>query len=118
MNKSTPRLLSSFVLGLVIPLACSVAYPSTQKVDKRQLLSDARQKYYNLKRAGLVEFESNVQPNWDVVLGPQTNAGALKLRNASHFSMTLDSPSTFNMFHRTADTAANKKAACAPDPIS
>ena len=117
MNKSTLRLLSAFVLGLVIPLACSVAYPSTQVVDKRQLLRDARQKYYNLKRAGLVEFESNVQPNWDVVLGPQTNAATLKLLNAIHFSMTIDSQSTFNMFHRTDDYAANQKAAGALDPI-
>ena len=73
MNKSASHLLSALVLGLVIPLACSVAYPSTQRVDKQQLLRNAQQKYYNLKRAGLIEFESNVQPNWDVVLGPQSS---------------------------------------------
>ncbi len=75
MNKSTSRLLRVLVVGLFMPLGCSVAYASTQKIDKKQLLSSARQKYYNLKRAGLVELESNIQPNWDVVLGAQTNAG-------------------------------------------
>src|SRR5207245_9985236 len=105
------------VLGLVIPFASSVAYPLTQKFDKKQLLRNARQKYYNLKRAGLIEFESNVQPNWDVVLGPQTNAPTLKLLNAIHFSMVIDSQSTFRMFHRTDDYAANQKAAGTLHPI-
>src|SRR6267142_5580777 len=117
MNKTTSRLRSAVVLGLVIPLACSVAFPSTQSVDKKQLLSNARQKYYNLKRAGLVELESNIQPNWDVVLGPQTNAATLKLLNAIHFSIVIDSQSTFNMFHRTDDYAAKQKAAGALNPI-
>src|SRR5256714_4939189 len=117
MNKSSSRLLSASFLGLFIPLACSVAYASTQKVDKKQLLRKARQKYYNLKRAGLVELESNIQPNWDVVLGPQTNPATLKLLNAIHFSMAIDSQSTFNMFHRTDDYAAKQKASGALDPI-
>jgi hypothetical protein len=115
MNNS--RLLSASVLGLFIPLACSVAYPSTQRINKKQLLGNAQQKYYNLKRAGLVELESNVQPNWDVVLGPQTNAATLKLLNAIHFSIVIDSQSTFNMFHRTDDYAAKQKAVGALDPI-
>jgi len=113
MNKSTSRLISALVLGL----ACSFAYPSTQRADKKQLLRNAQQKYYNLKRAGLVELESNVQPNWDVVLGPQSNAATLKLLNAIHFSMAIDSQSTFRMFHRTDDYAANQKAAGALNPI-
>src|SRR5258706_4110586 len=117
MNRSTSRLLSALVVGLVIPLTCSVAYPSTQRVDKKQLLRNAQEKYYNLKRAGLVELESNVQPNWDVVLGPQTNAASLKLLNAIHFSMVIDSQSTFRMFHRTDDYAANQKSSGALDPI-
>src|SRR5882724_517797 len=117
MNKSTSRLLRVLVVGLFMPLGCSVAYASTQKIDKKQLLSSARQKYYNLKRAGLVELESNIQPNWDVVLGPQTNAATLKLLNAIHFSMSIDSQSTFNMFHRTDDYAAKQKSSGALDPI-
>ena len=117
MNKSASHLLSALVLGLVIPLACSVAYPSTQRVDKQQLLRNAQQKYYNLKRAGLIEFESNVQPNWDVVLGPQSSATTLKLLNAIHFSMGIDSQSTFRMFHRTDDYAAIQKAAGTLNPI-
>ena len=117
MKKSTSRLLRALVLGLAVPLAGSAAYPSTQTIDKKQLLRDARQKYYNLKRAGLVELQSNVQPNWDVVLGPETNAARLKLLNAIHFSMAIDSQSTFRMFHRTDDYAANQKAAGALDPI-
>jgi len=117
MNKSTSRLLSALVLSLAIPLACPVAHPSMQRIDKKQLLRDAQQKYYNLKRAGLVELESNIQPNWDVVLGPQTNAATLKLLNAIHFSMAIDSQSTFNMFHRTDDYAAKQKAGGALDPI-
>lgn len=117
MNKLASRLLGAFVVALFMPLACSVVYASTPKIDKKQLLSNARQKYYNLKRAGLVELESNIQPNWDVVLGPQTNAATLKLLNAIHFSMAIDSQSTFNMFHRTDDYAAKQKAAGALDPI-
>ena len=117
MNKSTSRLLRAFVLGWVIPLACSVAYPATQRIDKKQLLRNAQQKYYNLKRAGLVEFESNVQPNWEVVLGSESNAATLKLLNAIHFSMVIDSQSTFRMFHRTDDYAANQKAAGVLNPI-
>ena len=113
MNKSASRLISALVLGL----ACSFAYPSTQRADKKQLLRNAQQKYYNLKRAGLVELESNVQPNWDVVLGPQSNAATLKLLNAIHFSIAIDSQSTFRMFHRTDDYAANQKAAGALNPI-
>lgn len=117
MNKSTSRLLGPLVLGLIIALSCSIAYSSTQQFDKKQLLRDARQRYYNLKRAGLVELESSIQPNWDVVLGPQTNAATLKLLNAIHFSMAIDSQSAFNLFHRTDDYAAKQKAAGALDPI-
>src|SRR5256885_5174763 len=117
MNKSTSRLLRVLVVALFMPLGWSGAYASTQKIDKKQLLRNARQKYYNLKRAGLVELESNIQPNWDVVLGPQTNAATLKLLNAIHFSMAIDSQSRFNMFHRTDEYAAKQKASGALDPI-
>jgi len=76
--------------ALTVPCACGAGQP-----DKREVVKSARRSYYSLRGHGVSEFQSNVQPNWRVVLkdqlasNPDGAAAALKLLNGIHFTVSL-----------------------------
>jgi hypothetical protein len=64
------------------------------------LLSKARQKYYNLRDAGLIEFQANIQPNWEVVLGDlAAYSGNRAVLNGLKFSCSLDPEGKLHFSH-------------------
>jgi len=115
-------ILRSIPRGLMV-LAMAVSGPAAQPAPqnvappKAQQLAAAQQKYYNLRREGLLEFQSNIQPNWKVVLGDAQTDDTLKLLAALHFSMSIDAKSKLRLDHRADLTPISPKPAAAFEQI-
>jgi hypothetical protein len=118
MIRRTDRLRPAAFLSIFVAAFSATEHTTRQINDagKKQLLNQARQKYYNLKRAGLVEFQSRLYPNWRVVLGDAATENSIKLLNALQFSVSVDAASRFRLDHRT-DGAPNERTARAFEAI-
>jgi len=88
-------------LAVVLILFFCFAPVSAQQLvtDKANILASARGKYYNLKAAGLIEFEANIQPNWTVVLGDAGNANNRAVLNGLKFSCAVDPDGKLRFTH-------------------
>jgi hypothetical protein len=96
----------------LLAVVCTLANAGTQssEVEKKQILATAREKYYNLRTAGLTEFQVNVKPNWQIVADFQSNPEALKVLEGLHFSISIDSESKLGMSRRTELIPTTQKA--------
>jgi hypothetical protein len=95
-------------------LLCAAAIPaahSAPQSDTKQLLERAREKYYNLRWSGLIEFQAKVKPNWKILLtGVEPNRAAMKLLDGLHFSVSLDSKSKLRVDHYADVTPVDQKS--------
>ncbi len=99
----------------LIAICCclaSLAVPSVygaENVDKREIISQARQAYYSLRAHGLVQFQATVQPNWRLLLkdipDPAKVDDTAKILNKLHFSMSLDENGAVKVTHQSDATA-------------
>src|ERR1700747_2591617 len=106
-------------LGICVPLllACGLAAAQSQKpvADRKKVVQEARQAYYNLRTAGLDEFRATIKPNWSLVLkdqlkaDPEKGQAALDLLNGLHFSMLLDKDGKVTVTHHTDTEPANEQ---------
>lgn len=98
---------------ILLACFCAMANAGTQRseVEKKQILATARQKYYNLRRSGLIGFEASLKPNWQAVADFQSNPDALKLLELLNFSVSIDSESKLRMDHPTDLIPTTEKAA-------
>lgn len=114
MNCSTfgfHRDLTRACLSLLICAAAISAADAAPQSDRKQILGSARQRYYNLRLSGLIEFQANIKPNWELLLmGVESNPGAMKLLHGLHFSMSIDSESKFRMDHHADVTSQDQKS--------
>src|SRR5260370_11641937 len=115
MNLSILYLRNCLIRLTLVGLAWSFTAPEVQAAQsgKDQILTKARQAYYNLRRSGLIEFQSEIRPNWELLLtGVDMKSGATNLLNAMSFSVSIDSSSKFQMDHhvRTPPPAQNTTA--------
>jgi hypothetical protein len=82
--------------------------PAAGQGDKRALVRQATQSYYNLRRLGFSGFQAKVQPNWSVVVkGIESNAEAMRLLNGLKFSMSLSGSGDVKTNHEVAIAAPN-----------
>lgn len=97
-------------------LAVASAY-GAQRDDKKEIVKQARQEYYNLRNRGLIAFTSSVQPNWRLVLKEQLSAdpanaeNAVNMLNGIHFQLTLGPDGAVKVTHRADIAPPNEKAA-------
>src|SRR3982751_4526023 len=98
---------------VLFPVLCLVS--AALPVEGQQLLTDdgtvlstARQKYYNLKDAGLIEFKANIRPNWEVVLG-ELAGNNRALLNGLKFSCSVDPEGKLHFTH-TAEVLPRDQA--------
>lgn len=116
MNQSMKVRLSLLILICACGLAASTAH-GTGRGDKQAIIAQARQAYYSLSRFGLIEFQSNIQPNWELVLKSEIAANpsgaqeSLRLLNGLHFPMSLDPKGNVKVNHTADFTPPNEKAA-------
>jgi hypothetical protein len=100
---------------LVLVLLCAAAVPaahSKPQSDTKQLLERARQKYYNLRRSGLINFQANIKPNWKLLFtGLEPNRAAMKVFEGLHFSVALDSGSKLRVDHYADETPSDSQSA-------
>ena len=63
---------------LLVALAGSLSKAGTQNSEagNRQILTAARERYYNLRQVGLIEFQANIKPNWQAVADFQSNGNS------------------------------------------
>jgi hypothetical protein len=107
-----PILLCCSVVCLTLPLAYAA-----DRADKREIVKQARAAYYSLRGRGLDEFESNVQPNWRLVLKDQLAADpanaekALTMLNGIHFLVALGRDGAVKITHREDVAPVNQQAA-------
>jgi hypothetical protein len=114
MNHWTVYLRKSFVFVILLASVSSFAIGRVRdaQLEKKQTVLKARDTYYNLRRSGLIEFRSNIQPNWELLLaGVDKKASALSLLNGLHFSASIDSESRFRLEHRFDVAPSNQKTA-------
>jgi len=106
------RIQTCLMATLLIAVGCSLsrAAPQNDEAEKKQILATAREKYYNLRRLGLIEFEASIKPNWQVVADFQSNPDALKVLEGMNLSISIDSESKLRMGHRTDLIPATEKS--------
>jgi hypothetical protein len=90
-------------------LACCSVVPlfsSAQTVaDKRSILRQARQAYYNLRSEGLLSFQCSTTPNWEKLLedirkqDPAAADNAVKILSQLHFVTTLGADGKVTIAH-------------------
>jgi len=119
MTSGIGRAWCCCLTALLAGIVCTAAKAGAQDAggETTQLLAQARQKYYNLRREGLIRFESNVQPNWKVLLGDDQTPDTLRLLEAIHFSLSVDSESKLRLAHSSDVIPVNEKSAAAFDQI-
>jgi hypothetical protein len=100
-----------------------VSASSSYAVDRKEVVTRAKQSYYTLRGHGLLEFQSNIRPTWEVTLADDLRkdpAGAqagIKMLNTLHFVMTLDQQGKVKVDHRADTPPPNEKAAAAFNQI-
>ncbi len=90
---------------LTLMCACMLATPVTFAIqtNEREIVRQATQSYYNLRRLGLVEFKANVQPNWTLIATEsRANPEALKLLNGLMYSVSLKSDGSVKFDHKAS----------------
>lgn len=92
--------------GVLCSIALFAAPASAQDLGNKQvLLGQARGAYYNLRDRGLVSFQCNVSPNWDLLLqdqkkqDPDAAARAMQTLNQLHFTTSLAADNTVTVTH-------------------
>jgi hypothetical protein len=121
MNYCTVGLHGNLRMAFLSLVVCAAAISATDAApqsNRKEVVGRARQRYYNLRQQGLVEFQTNIKPNWKLLLmGIESNAGAIKLLSGLHFSMSIDSESKFRMDHHAGTTPPDQKSADSFDRI-
>jgi hypothetical protein len=103
----------------LIAICCGLAsltLPSAygaDNIDKREIISQARQAYCSLRAHGLVQFQATAQPNWRLLLkdipDPAKVDETVKILNKLHFSMSLDENGAVKVTHQSDASAEEDK---------
>jgi hypothetical protein len=105
-----------FQLLLALLLNCALLVPSGSAADKKEIIRQARQSYYNLPSQGLFEVQSTVTPNWNAFLHEELKSDippdhpALKLLNGLHFWLSLDQKGAAKISHQIDTTPASQES--------
>lgn len=121
MGTFTKRRVAAAVL---IVAGAAFIHPAgaADRVDKRDIIRDARAAYYSLRRSGLDSFQVNITVDWDVVLKGQTGTvanreSAMKLLNGLHFGAAFGADGITKVTHRADTPAPNAQSQAGYDQI-
>jgi hypothetical protein len=102
--------LNTGAIGLLILVSfcCPVELAAQRQINKTEIIKQAGQSYYGLRKAGLLEFQARVTPTWEVsVKGIESHPEALKLLKGLKFSMTLTTDDRVNVSYEASTPAPN-----------
>lgn len=112
------------LLGLfMVCCFCGISFSTALAVDvpnKKEIITKARQSYYNLRTEGVAEYSCFIMPDWNLLLAdqwksdPTTADKTTKILKQIQFSMTLAPDNTVQISHSVpltvnADDAARLK---------
>ena len=103
MKRATATRLCLLLLVCCSALSC-LSYAQTV-ANKRAMLSQARESYYNLRTEGLVSFECSVTPNWELLLrgqrteDPSGTDTAIQILSQLHFTVNLGADDKVKLTH-------------------
>jgi hypothetical protein len=116
MKKSTPAKFGLIAIccclgSLALPLAYGAG--NVDKVEKREIVRQARAAYCSLRGHGLVAFQANVQPDWRALLkdiaDPAKVDETVKILSKLHFSVSLDENGVVKVSHQSDASAETEK---------
>jgi hypothetical protein len=120
MNR--PSRYRQHALKLAVFFFCFAAL-RCNAVDRKDVMKRAHDSYYSLRTQGLLGFQSNIKPTWEVTLENELHAdpagaqAGLKLLNGLHFAMTLDESGKVKVDHSSDAPPPNAQAASGFDQI-
>ena len=65
------RLLQLQALPLLAACFLVICTTPSHALDRKEVISRARQSYYSLRGMGLLEFQSSIKPAWEITLADQ-----------------------------------------------
>jgi hypothetical protein len=122
MKNPRSRKIPAILMAICL---CSVSFSNALAVDlpnKKEIITRARDSYYNLRTMGMASFRCDLTPNWDDLmkevskLDPATIDKAVKTLSQIHFSMTMDSANKVQITH-TAPAPENAQMAAGFEQI-
>lgn len=123
MNNPRGRKFPAFWLACCL---CSISFSTAFTADlpnKKEIITKARQSYYNLRTQGLASYRCDLTPNWDSLLAgtrkkdPASADKAVKTLSQIHFSMSLDADNKVQITHNQPPPAVNAEQASGFDQI-
>ncbi len=114
------RLLAICCLGLLSAFACSCSrsapVPLANGADKKQIVRQAHQSYYNLANAGLSEFRCQVLPDWDATFktlkaDPFGRDQVLPILRKTHFELLVGPDGASTVSHQSELVPPNEDVA-------
>ena len=110
------RVAGQFQPWLSLLVCCVLLVPPGSIADKKEVIRQAKESYYNLPSQGLLEVQIAVTPNWAAVLRRELKSDippdhpALKLLGGLHFWLSLDQKGTARISHQIDTAPANQKS--------
>jgi hypothetical protein len=105
-----------FQFWLAVLLNCTLLVPPGSAADKKDIIRQARQSYYNLPSQGLFEVQIAVTPNWTAFLHEELKSDippdhpALKFLNGLHFWLSLDQKGAAKISHQIDATPSSQQS--------
>ena len=99
--KRDTTLLAVYCLGLL-----SALVPLAHGTDKKEIVRQARQSYYNLANAGMEEFQCQVLPDWDTTFktlktDPVGRDQVLPILRKTHFELLVGPDGASTVSHQS-----------------
>ncbi len=95
---------------LCCAVVCAVAQAQTAKptfavINRKNVLGAATKSYYNLRNQGLVSYQCDITPDWNLLLQDQRKQNpaaadtAIQILNQLHFTVNLAADDSVKLFH-------------------
>ena len=100
MDRRCARRSIGSLIAILVFCFSAVSDAQTSDIDKAKTLQAARERYYNLRTAGLLQVQGSIKTNWDLLLeGTNPAPSAKTLLNNLHFWISIDAADHLQLSH-------------------
>jgi hypothetical protein len=107
-NMTITKTIRVLALIITIQLPTPSFNAQSRPAGPGDVLTQARNIYYNLRRQGFNGFQATIEPNWEVILADTATEENLKVFRAVHFSMTVDARGAVTLRHEVDEKQRTK----------